>query len=283
MKRNFETPLTYNTYSKKQKLDGDKLYFNRDDIHEQIGSCQDIDFNMFKMIEFWDKVIERSSTIGKDYKTLENYILRHGILYKHKCSDCNVDKYICDFGMGLKKGPKGITKYCRLCETSRKDIFSHKAEGMKKRAKRKGMFCVDNPKELLKTIFKKQHGKCDYTGIAFDTRSTSFYSFSPERVDRTKGYSEANTILCLQLLNCGGSLDWSRRLTLQLYFSNYFPTIVSKNIFLNKSSVRRYIYGRYNSMKHHSGKRLKNIKRNDASGIMTVKFNDLIEKIEFRN
>ncbi len=80
------------------------------------------------------------------------------------------------------------------------NIFKVRYNAAKHRAKRKGIAFNITIKEL-ETIFKKQKGKCFYSGLDMTLIEDDRYVLSIDRVDSSIGYILSNVVLVCSVVN----------------------------------------------------------------------------------
>lgn len=193
---------------------------------------------------------------------------------KFKCTECSEYKFISEYHTEIKT-KKGIQTKCNLCNTQSKDCLIYKINLMLHRAKKKGIEIEQNMPivEMINRIKTRQNNLDYYTMVPLEYVSGSPFSPSPERIDRVTGYLIDNTSLCFQILNVGGENNWTRKLTLQIYFANEF---IPERINLYTCSKLLYMY---KQTIHRSKIRGKKKKRKDNSGNHSLTFKQCIELI----
>lgn len=80
------------------------------------------------------------------------------------------------------------------------NLFRYRHNAAARRAAHRGMDC-DITVDFLKALYAKQDGKCFYSGISFDVDSRS-YTWSIDRTDSSKGYTQDNVVLVTHIVNC---------------------------------------------------------------------------------
>lgn len=90
-------------------------------------------------------------------------------------------------------------------------LFNRRMASYRRRASLKGLMCNLTPKFLVE-LFKKQEGKCYYSGILLDWNNfgigknkKNLNGLSVDRVDPTKGYTQDNVVLCTYGINSAKS------------------------------------------------------------------------------
>lgn len=223
-------------------------------------------------------LVDRSLRQG--WITVYKLFCSNGVLNQYECLDCKESKYLSEFAIEWRNA-RGFRRICTSCrKNNRTDIISIKSRMMEKRSLRYGFYCVPDAETLFRHLFKKQKGRCIYTMIEFDKTPNRPYTPSPERILRDKGYSYDNTVLCLQILNCGQALDWTRRLTLQIYFADQFPLehdIKRSSFFIKGSKHKSYLSKKLHKMKSKAKERAANKNRYDNSGEFNVTYDELVD------
>jgi hypothetical protein len=194
---------------------------------------------------------------------------------KIKCKLCNENKFINNYH-SERKSTKGIQTTCNDCRTLSKDCLIYKINCLLSRVKLRNIPIETSMSvvEMINIIKTRQNDLDYYTMIPLSYISGSPFSPSPEKIDRDGGYLVDNTALCFQILNVGGEHNWTRKLTLQIYFANEF---IPRVIDLNKSLKLKKMY---NETKGHARSRGKNKqRRKDNAGEHTLTFEECIELV----
>jgi len=118
---------------------------------------------------------------------------------------------------------------------------------------------------------------------------SSPFSISPERLDRSiKEYSSENTVLCAQILNIGGTENWSKKLTLQTAFADKL-VLVHRKIDLgsdtNKTTGWKFLTNLLKACRGRSRSRGSNPMRVDNAGEFNITRKyivDLVVRQRFR-
>ena len=144
-----------------------------------------------------------------------------------KCNKCEHNKPFSEFPKG--KDANGLYYICKSCLLERnqrhyrqKDPLTRwidaTASDVKGRAKRKGIIFTLT-KELLRSMYTNQHGKCVYCTNEFDLNGTQHDHKRSPSIDRLipeQGYVESNVVLCCHRCNTiknDATLDELRLLT----------------------------------------------------------------------
>lgn len=142
---------------------------------------------------------------------------------KLTCKSCNIPKYY-NYFTSQRKTKFGLEKTCSLCHRQSRNILIYKINNIITRSKTKNYEMDNNIVEIVSKLYKQQRARDYYTQIPFSKNIGSPFTPSPERIDRNRGYVDGNIVLCFQILNVGGNIDWTRKLTMQIYFASKFPT-----------------------------------------------------------
>ena len=144
----------------------------------------------------------KTCTKCKEEKLLEEfYYHRVRKYYMSSCKSCN---------------KKASTKYQK--ETNYREsenyVFYQRAYKIKYDAKfrgdsvgangRNGLEVMENLKDYLISLWKKQDGKCYYTGLEMSLTGYSDgnqKAFTVDRIDSSKGYIDGNIALCCSIVN----------------------------------------------------------------------------------
>ena len=218
----------------------------------------------------------------KNYNKCENAVKKRNFglisLYskypcsKFKCTLCGTYKFINEYHTEMKS-KKGIQTKCNQCNKLDGDCLIYKINNLITRAKKHNIPVEQSMTvvEMINNINDRQKGLDYYTMIPLEYVSGSPFSPSPEKIDRDGGYLLNNTALCFQILNVGGEKNWSRRLTLQIYFAELFNPLEVVDINNNKLKEM------WNNTKKNAIIRGKKKRRKDNSGQHTLTLEQCIE------
>lgn len=145
------------------------------------------------------------------------------------CNKCDKFKPRCDFG-DHPAGSLGKQASCRECCAANKKAWHATLHGnvtklmqsvngtVKQYPEKKGNITVEH----IRDLYRKQEGRCFYTGVPLSLQKHSNWRMSLERVDPLRGYDRDNTVLCVAECNvpdhtaarkcaaAGGSSAWTR-------------------------------------------------------------------------
>lgn len=133
------------------------------------------------------------------------------------CSTCKTEKPLNAFTKS-KAQKTGYMGYCKACNTERnkryrKDeatleracsrVFSY----LSRRVKEKG-YQLDFDAKFLEELYKKQNGKCSFTGDPLELGSGSRRTLSVDRTNSSLGYLKENvTLVTWEVNNCKQDLS----------------------------------------------------------------------------
>lgn len=204
---------------------------------------------------------------------------------KQQCMTCKEEKFYNHF-RSIKITKRGLKRTCYQCERKRMDFTNYKEKSMVRRATKNGYIITSSPKKMIESLIAKQENRCYYTNIQFENTAGHPFSFSPERVDRGGGYTRQNTRLVLQILNVGGTMNWTHTLTNQIARACSFATHHVKSDFVQcKTTIRKLKQILYDCKKNSKKRATSSHKRNDFSGVFDVNYTtciDMLEKQEYR-
>lgn len=148
--------------------------------------------------------------LGDKYRMLSPQIIDdNGISWKH-CTNCGKLLPFNSETFGFSFVKKSLLPFCRECGSIRtkKNSIKHWSRVAFYRAEeqhRTKNFNFDLTIEFILDLYSKQGGLCYWLGIPMETSMIHRYPFSPslDRVDRKKGYTKDNVILCCQFMNVG--------------------------------------------------------------------------------
>jgi hypothetical protein len=135
---------------------------------------------------------------------------------KKICLDCKESKTVEHFSIHRKVF---LRSRCKLCSTKHNSItnkytfLKHLLDKSKVRSKFRGEKGRAEASintltiESIEKIVKNQKNKCYYSGIEMNFKSHSEWMASLERLDREKGYTEENTVLCCYEFNSQGQMS----------------------------------------------------------------------------
>lgn len=214
----------------------------------------------------------------KNIALITLYTLHPGT--KFKCKICLEYKFINEFHTE-RKNTRGLQKSCNACNKLSQDCLIYKINNLITRARIKNIPVESSMSvvEMINVIKNRQNNLDYYTMIPLQHISGSPFSPSPEKIDRDGGYLIDNTALCFQILNVGGQMNWSRRLTMQIYFAADFDVRHDEANIEENSKLKDMLK---NSIKNSNQRRQR---RKDNSGEHSLTLHDCVELIkeqEFR-
>lgn len=197
---------------------------------------------------------------------------------KFKCNSCLQYGFI-DFFYSKKARKTGLSINCNRCDSGRKNCLLDKISSLISRAKKNNIPIEESMSvvQMINIITKRQNDLDYYTMIPLVHVRTSPFSPSPEKIDRDGGYLVDNTALCFQILNVGGNKNWSRKLTMQIYFASNFDTVRYTSSSL---ATNRKLLSMYRNTISKSYVRGKKKDRKDKSGEHSLTIEQCVELIE---
>lgn len=130
------------------------------------------------------------------------------------CRGCTEEKPIDNFPL-RERGKKYVRCLCRECGATAslqryrnkknctlEETLHQRAYQAKRRSEKKQLEFNLTDSDLLE-IYKKQNGKCYYSGITMEKipKIDNYYNVSIDRVDSSKGYTKNNVVLCCDSIN----------------------------------------------------------------------------------
>lgn len=148
--------------------------------------------------------------IGKRSSTSSPVVIdKDGVGWKY-CTDCNrlLEFNEDNFGYGGWNG--NFKPRCRSCSVkqAKASATKHWYKVLMYRAKdvekEKGLVC-DIDEEFILNLYKQQNKKCYWLGVPMIPSVIHRYPFNPslDRINRMKGYTKDNVVLCSQFANVG--------------------------------------------------------------------------------
>ncbi len=118
---------------------------------------------------------------------------------RSKCKACIAAHNKTKYDENMADASKRREKIKYNLAYQKKHVFRYRVAAARRRATEKGLsFSVTE--EYIRTLHERQKGKCFYSGIAFDD-SAKHYTWSIDRIDSSKGYTEDNVVLATSIVN----------------------------------------------------------------------------------
>ena len=187
---------------------------------------------------------------------LVNLVLDRGVTYQHVCKQCGEGFYLFDAHIDPKT-KLGIRPCCKPCTTTRRNQANMKGIHMNRR------FTGDvDGYAIIQNRLAIQNRLCHYTFMPMNATKSSPWMYSPERLDRDKSYADdGNVVLCCEVFNVGGAINFSHKLVLQMFFANSFPVFYG---WLNPVPIK-WIGKRVSAAKQRCKTRKQRARRHDRS------------------
>jgi hypothetical protein len=201
--------------------------------------------------------------LNSGHRRVVDMVLERGVTYQHVCNRCGDGFYLYEAHIDPKT-KMGIRPGCKSCSLRHQNQANTKGISMNFRFKECGM----DGYQVIQDRLRLQQSLCYYTFIPMTDTRYSPWMYSPERLDRTKGYSaEGNVVLCCSVFNIGGEYDFSHKLVLQLYFAGSFPVFYDQYL---RRPPWRFIVQKCNHCKGSAKKRKQTAGREDRSFLFDI-------------
>lgn len=127
--------------------------------------------------------------------------------YSKVCKECYAERVgVVNYGY-KPVNRRTIKKSRTMVRSTKKDgleVFLNKRQqSLKHRHKNKNMLEYNLPEGYLLELYKKQNGKCYYSGLQLDYKSPKLspFSISVDKLDPQNGYTVGNLVLCTHSMN----------------------------------------------------------------------------------
>ncbi len=224
-------------------------------INDAVGQMLDEAWSIYGFNERAFR-IQFNRLLNKGHSRLVNLVLNKGVTYQHVCNNCFKGFYLYDAHIDPKT-KLGLRPCCKHCTTAKRNQATKKAIQMNARFSGE----VDGY-SIIQSRLALQKNQCYYTFIEMNEIKGSPWMYSPERLDRKKTYdNDDNVVLCCEVFNVGGAMNFTRKLVLQIFFGYSFPVFYG---FLNKVPIK-WVSMCLSAAKSRSKKRKSKTCRDDNS------------------
>lgn len=154
-----------------------------------------------RTLDWWNDEIEIDKTAQWGRKYVVN---SRDEIIRQECTGCHQMLPASEF-VKNRWHSRGLMAECKTCACERakkmyeRDPINFIVKEIRNRSARKNFPCDITP-EFIKELYKKQKGRCFYTGLEFGEIGKDT-TLSIDRVDSKQGYVMGNVVLCCVWVN----------------------------------------------------------------------------------